>query len=282
MKYAVLTLGIMFCLTSAIMAEEVVYDASQDTEVDEQLADMNFGAEEDLEVHADWEDPPTWIVKALFQFPIDIESWALVDQAILQLHVLDNSIDPGPLDIFRATEDWTEMSVTWNTRPGEDRVLVVSENAPPVQLVPVLWELNVTDIVQAWVNGSFENHGFYIDVPDNNNWVDVDLATRENPDPDIRPKLWINYWLDNVEEDPVENLSLSVTPVSKHSVAINLSLPVSTPATLSIFDASGALVQTFNPQSGNQSISWTGKPGVYFVRLATNQATYVEKAVIVN
>jgi len=132
MKKAVLTaIGILFCLTSAMLADEVVYDASQDTEVDEQLAGMNFGDEPDLEVHADWEDPPTWIVKALFEFPIELEGYAIVDQAVLQLHVVGNTLDPGPIDIFQASEGWDEMTATWDTRPGENRVNAVTEEAAP-------------------------------------------------------------------------------------------------------------------------------------------------------
>lgn len=283
MKYVVLTMGILFCLTSAMLADEVVYDASQDTEVDEQLPGINSGEEPDIEVHADWEDDPVWIVKGMFEFPVDIPEGATVEEAVLQLHVLGNSIDPGPLDIFRVDGPWAEMTVTWDNRPGENRDLVVSENAPEVIMNPVLWEIDVTHIVQSWVDG-FPNNGFYLDVPDNNNWVDVDLATKEHPDADIRPNLYINWWINDVEEAAVDNMTLSVSPISVGSAAISFSLSVSTSATLSIYDASGALVQTLvngSVSAGNHQLTWNPEtPGVYFVRLEAGESVFVRKAVV--
>jgi hypothetical protein len=282
MKYVVLTMGILFCLTSVVFADEVVYDASQDTEVDEQLSGMNAGDYQVIEVHADWEDEPVWIVKCLFEFPIDIP-YGEVMEAVLQLHVVGNTLDPGPIDIFRVGEPWAEMTVTWDTRPGENRVNAVTEEAAPpgTPEMPALWEIDVTHIVQEWVHG-FPNHGFYLDVPDNNNWVSVDLATREHPDADIRPKLWINYWYNNVAEEAVDNMTLSVSPISAGSASINFSLPASASATLSVYDATGSLVQNFTIDSGTPPLTYTGDAGVYFVRLATPAGVLTGKLVLIN
>jgi hypothetical protein len=282
MKYAVLTLSIVFCFASFLHADEALYDASQDTEVDEVLSTMNFGAEPEIEVYADWEDEPTWIVKALFEFPLALPEGAIVDEAVLQLHVIDRSTDPGPVDIFRVAESWAEMSVTWDTRPGENKGLVVSENAPEVIINPELWEIDVTDIVQSWADG-FPNNGFYLDVPDNNNWVDVDLATKENPDSDIHPHLWVNYHTGGAcEEASDHRVSLDVSAVCSGRADINYSLPPSTTASLFVYDASGALVENFEVSTGNHSIAWFATPGVYFVRMTVGNSTICKKAVILD
>lgn len=283
MKHVVLTLSIVFCFASFLHADEALYDASQDTEVDVELSGINFGAEPDIEVYADWEDEPTWIVKALFLFPVDLPEGAVVDEAVLQLHVLDRSTDPGPVDIFRAADPWAEMSVTWDTRPGENRDLVVSENAPEVIINPELWEIDVTAIVQSWADG-FPNNGFYLDVPDNNNWVDVDLATKENPDSDIHPHLWVSYHTGGVCEEAGEHhAALSVSTVCSGRIDIDYSLPPSTSGYLSIYDASGALVETLidgSARAGNHRLTWDGTPGIYFVRLEAGGLRLSRKAVI--
>lgn len=281
MKHVVLTLSIIFCFTCFLHADEALYDASQDTEVDEVLSTMNFGAEPEIEVYADWEDEPTWIVKALFEFPLALPEGAIVDEAVLQLHVIDRSTDPGPVDIFRVAESWAEMSVTWDTRPGENRDIVVSENAPEVIINPELWEIDVTDIVQSWADG-FPNNGFYLDVPDNNNWVDVDLATKENPDSDIHPHLWVSYHTGGACEEVLDNrVSLNVSAVCAGRADINYSLPPSATASLFVYDASGALVESFQVTSGDHSITWSSEPGVYFVRLETDRNFQTRKLILI-
>jgi len=279
MKYVILTMGILFCLTSAMLADEVVYDASQDTEVDEELSGMNAGDYPVIEIYADWEDEPVWIVKCLFEFPVDIP-YGYVEEAVLQLHVVGNTLDPGPIDIFRVGEPWAEMAVTWNTRPAENRDITVSGIAPVgIPEMPALWEIDVTHIVQSWVDG-FPNHGFYLDVPDNNNWVGVDLATREYPDADVRPKLYVNYFSNASEEEAGDNAALSVSPISVGSAAISFSLPASTSATLSIYDATGSLIRNSSIDSGTHSVTYSGEAGIYFIRLVTPTEVLTRKLVL--
>ncbi|MBN2380134.1 DNRLRE domain-containing protein [candidate division WOR-3 bacterium] len=279
MRYFVLFLSIFVCF-AGLHADEAIYDASLDTEVDEELSTINFGAEPAIEVYADWEDEPVWTVKALFLFPVDLPTGAVIDEAVLQLHVLDRSTDPGPLNIFRANGPWTEMSVTWDTRPGENRDIMVSENAPEVIINPELWEIDVTDIVQSWADG-FPNNGFYLDVPDNNNWVDVDLATKENPDPGIRPHLWVNYHTGGACEEVASNqVSLDVSGVCPSRVDINYFVPSFSNVSLCIYDASGALVENLEVSSGDHSITWNGNPGVYFIKLQSIGKSISSKAVV--
>lgn len=283
MKYSVLAAGVLLCLGSVLSADDVTYDCSQDSEVDEDLPGLNFGAEPEVEVYADWEDEPTLIAKSLFQFPIDIESWAMVEQAVLMLHIVEDSHDPGPIAFFRAGDAWDEMTLTWTNRPSEDRSIVIEEYTPDTIIYPVLWVIDVTEIVQAWVSGD-PNYGFYLDVPDNDNWVGVDLATKEYYNSNDSPKLWINYWLNDVEERPGEAASLNVSSVSNRSITVSYSLPVHTPARIHIYDASGVLVEAVEADhaSGNHSLSWDGEAGVYFIKLIQGSRTITRKAVILD
>jgi len=279
MKYVVISLGIFVCFASFLNAEDVTYYASQDTEIDEYIPGLNFGDEPVIEVYADWEDPPTLIAKCLFQFQVDLESWAIIDEAVLQLHVVANTLEPGPIAIFVADGTWNEMSVTWITRPQENRINEIQMDAPPVIVDPVLWEIDVTEIVREWVSG-YPNNGFYLDVPDYNNWVGVDLATKEHSNPDLRPKLWIDYWYNDVTEDVSDKVSLSVVPVSNRSITIDYSLPSSLTSELSIYDASGSVVETLVARSGNHSVFWNSTPGVYFFRMDVGNRVICKKAIV--
>lgn len=279
MKYFVFTLGIFFCIFSFMQADVVTYDATQDTEVYEDSPDANYGDEPLVEVYADWEDLPVLNSKALFQFPVEA-TYDIVIQAFLRLYVVGNHHDNGPIAIFRAAESWSEMTVNWNNRPSGNYEHQVTDNAPEVILDPVLWEIDVTDIVQAWEDGE-PNYGFYLEVPDNNNWVGVDLATKENPDADIRPKLWVDYWVDNVDEDATPVIpAMSVTPVSAGSALIKLTMPESFAATLAIYDATGSLVKRFPVD--RETLFYTGEAGIYFVVLEMPGQSIVRKTVIID
>lgn len=285
MKHIMLAFGILTILAVGLHADEVLYDCSQDTEVDEELSDVTAGDDAVIEVHADWEDDPVWQIKTLFQFPVEA-NYEIVLEAVLRLYVVgNNDTDPGPLAIFRAGSAWDEATVTWDERPTENRDIVVTEPAAPMGSLgtPGLWEIDVTEIVQSWQEG-FPNNGFYIDVPDNDNWVGVDIATKEYPDAGIHPKLWVNSIYDACEETPAGVTNLDVKPISSHQTVISFALTQPGFVDLKVYDVSGALVETLlnsTVGSGSRQLTWTaGSSGVYFVRLQTSTGSSSRKVVI--
>lgn len=285
MKHIVLFLAFAFFLASFLNAAEVTYDCSQDTEVDEELSDVSAGENPVVEVHADWEDDPVWQIKTLFQFPVEAH-YEIVLEAVLRLYVVgNNDTDPGPLAVFRAGAAWDEATVTWDERPTENRDIVVTVPAAPMGSLatPGLWEIDVTEIVQSWQEG-FPNNGFYIDVPDNDNWVGVEIATKEFPDAGIHPKLWVNYLVDACGEAPADATNLDVEPISSHQTVISFALTQPGFVGLKVYDVSGSLVETLLNSTvgpGRRQLTWTaGSSGVYLVRLQTPTGSASRKVVI--
>lgn len=109
-----------------------------------------------------------------------------------------NSVGTGaaPLGAYRVTGIWGEDTMDWGGQPGSEET-PEDINAVP-DSVALDWEYwGVSDLVQAWVNGSVPNHGVVL--------KDADEATEKaykafcssdfDPDPDKRrPKLVVVYY----------------------------------------------------------------------------------------
>ena len=98
----------------------------------------------------------------------------------------------------RITGDWEETTVTWNTRPS---------NTTPGELVfndieDGIWlELDVTAMVQDWLDGTYPNYGFcFLRVSSISAFWQ--FYTKEYSNPDFHPKLTLDY------TSPVESTSL--------------------------------------------------------------------------
>lgn len=107
----------------------------------------------------------------------------------------DNLIDDtgeNDFKIYKITQAWDENSVTWNNQP-----LVSDLKAVPV---PKSYSTNqsysaidVTDLVQDMINNPAENHGFMLKLNKEIPYKLVILASSDNADASLRPKLVIYY-----------------------------------------------------------------------------------------
>jgi hypothetical protein len=73
----------------------------------------------------------------------------------------EGSDDPGVLECRPVTEDWSEASVTWSTRPGSGEPVDVITGIE--SLGPLAFD--VTELVADWVDGVQPNHGFALTNP---------------------------------------------------------------------------------------------------------------------
>jgi hypothetical protein len=281
MKYVVLALGMTMCLASMSVAEEQTFLADKDTYVEEAAASTNNGAAPVIIVQAMWEEELLYPIKGLVWFDLGgiTTPAATVFDAVLKLHVTEVQDGPAELEIFRAAGDWLEMDVTWDTRPAENRDLSTVK-VPPNE---GLFEVDVTDIVQSWMGGEFPNYGFYIDAPDRGQSVCLCFASREHPDVDVQPELYVSYLIDACEEEQAEAVSFDVSDISC-GAEINFSLTELSGVCIDIYDASGALVETLmdgSLRAGDHRLTWDGAgAGIYFVRLGIGRDILVRKAVI--
>jgi hypothetical protein len=118
---------------------------------------------------ADWEEL-TYIQFALSPLPEDMH----VESATLKLyHHYMEWANRGDTDfgIMAVTSEWNEGNATFATRPTlddttiYDSVTFVGENTGPdrVDTEPEIWvNWDVTDLVQAWSDGSLENNGLAV------------------------------------------------------------------------------------------------------------------------
>jgi len=277
-KCTCIAIGIMACLFSTIYADKVSLDSQQDCFVSGVTPGLPTGPEVYVAVVSDWElelVPPT---KGLIQFDLSLLGDVLeVQTAVLTLHIT-NASAPGELEFLRAGGGWDESSTTWNTRPEEDR----GENAFGIVTGPGQFTAYVTNIVQDWAVGLYPNNGFYIDVPDRGEVVDIEFASKDATSAGTRPKLDITYIPGNEvsENEEITSITLNVDPESPE--IINYNLPSSMTAELSVYDVSGKLVESYEAQSGSHSIALDAVPGVYFIRLQTPDMVICNKTVVLN
>jgi hypothetical protein len=289
MKYMALALSILLCMAPLASGEEIILDCIQDAEVDEEEPGVNKGSGVDIMIGGTWGEPEVFRAYGLFEFDgimTPADNWVEVNQAVVTFYIVGNDND-AEVEFFRAEGNWHESSVDWDSRPDENREVVVIDTAPPMEPPAQIWEADVTEIVRAWYETHGEYHVLYVGVPDNGVVVDIDVASKDHPDTLLHPRLWMDFDVVGVAEDG-KNLdnSFTVSQVSPGRVEICLSLASFTSASLKIYDASGSLVETLMDGSiatGFHRLIWNAaRPGVYFVRLKTRNKTIVRKTVIIN
>jgi len=279
-KYLLSILCLLVCAVSGIAADAEL-PATSDTEVWEFNPTTNYG---ESETYAIWGGAPTMSpekVLLYFQGVDELRAAGnLCDFAELRLYITQ-MVEPGDAGIYKAADAWDEGTATWNNRPGEDRGMEIIQGLPPG--AGVWFNVDVTGIVQSWMNNGAPHHGFYVDISgDHPTGAGCQFASSENPDPDMRPRMFIEYHHGgDVEEDATIGASLYVSHVASGLATINYTLPSSVSATLSIYDATGSLIRNFSVEAGSNTLTWDGDAGIYFVRLQTPEATSTQKLVLV-
>ena len=93
------------------------------------------------------------------------------------LHVFVNGASGHPVHAHRITSDWEEMVVTWNNFGGFDGTSQGSFMSDGIG-----WRsVDVTTLVQAWLDGDFPNYGFLLKQVDHA-FPRTDLNSREAAD----------------------------------------------------------------------------------------------------
>jgi len=154
--------------------------------------------------------------------------------------------DPG-LQINRITNSWTEAGVTLANNPGS----VFYKNLGPFAIGADVWNsVDITDLYKNWKNGIYPNYGIKL-VPTNNLHSNGSIASSNNVDGTIRPKIVISY----SPSSTLYSLSGKVTLNGSGLSGVTVSLTGAAAASTAT-DGSGNYILT-NLQNGNYTITPT-------------------------
>lgn len=165
-----------------------------DADVAEAYPNVNRGMGSTMWVGYD-EQPASMArtVRSLVRFNLaSIPSGATINSARLRLYLVgsyDYADHWRRVTAYRPTADWSETTVTWNSAPG------FAEAYGYVDVLHGDWdwyEMDVTELVRAWMRGAYPNHGVMVRGPEiSGDESSVrEFSTREGLYP---PELMVDY-----------------------------------------------------------------------------------------
>jgi PKD repeat protein len=178
-----------------------IFYPSHDATIHQNSPNSNAGSGESLTVRNKYgssSHPYHWQRDALVKFDItSIPSGSTINSATLKLYYynwLDNNPAGRSLKLYRATSNWNEGTVTWNTQPSWASQSTTQATVPSSTGVWMSWD--VTNDIQSYVNGIYNNYGWKI--TDENYWGDYNipltyLRSKEYSNNNLWPKLEINF-----------------------------------------------------------------------------------------
>ena len=134
---------------------------SDDAWINDAAPTQNYA--NDTELSAYKTVSPASTRRALYRFDIEnsgIPAGVTVVSAVAKIFVT-NENETGPVTVHRTTADWSEASVNWdsiNSNFDSLALATIPSGSPAGQYVPV----NITALVQGWVNGSTANQGIML------------------------------------------------------------------------------------------------------------------------
>jgi hypothetical protein len=175
---------------------------SDDTYIDAGSSTTNYGSNNTFEVRPDNSADR----RGLLKFNLSsIPANATITSATLYLYERGNKTGQTTY-IYRVTSDWNENTVTWSnwSLPGGDFDNSISYFAYLPDQNNCMLTMDTTNLVQAWVNGSYNNYGLMLYSTGPNHIISY--SSKESGTASEWPKLNIVYVL------PTTTPTLTPTP----------------------------------------------------------------------
>ena len=182
--FFILLMAVLISITPLAASTTETLTASADAYVKSNAGDSNYGSDTELFAanQVNGADEITYI-----KFDLSgISSGSVIVSAKLKLWITSGG--SCQICVYRVTSDWSENSVTYNTRPSASSE---SETCVSVGGLNTWAEFDITDLVQAWVNGTYDNYGVKIFPSESGKYAH--FASREYSDSSKRPQLVIEY-----------------------------------------------------------------------------------------
>ena len=134
---------------------------SDDAWIKSETPDQNYGNDAQLSTYYD--SSTGNIQRALYRFNLasaNIPQNSLLVSAVLKLYIIDSNTNAA-VTVHQITADWTEADVTWNTindKYNSTASATIASAAPAGQII----KINLTPLVQGWLNGSVSNQGIML------------------------------------------------------------------------------------------------------------------------
>jgi len=201
MKARILTLYMFLVLMSSVVfgIETVVIQPDANSGVDSYIEDNSPDANWDgyLWLQVGYLTTPVIsTTRALIKFNLsEIPKNAIILEANLSLYWYFTSEDPGSSEftVYRINESWNETNVTWNNQPDINTTIIDSIDGFQAGNEGQWKTWNVTNTVQEWINGTYENYGFEIRKVDENSGGTIRFYSSDYETADLRPKLVVTY-----------------------------------------------------------------------------------------
>jgi hypothetical protein len=221
--FARLALAVALCATAAARAQTVTLGASQDnTLIEDAAGALSNGLGAHLFTGRTFKGPGADIRRALLAFDVAgaVPAGAQVTQAKLTLHLSKTQFGPMPGTLHRVLADWGEGAskatgdegagapaqpgdATWLhtfypgsfwSKPGGD----FAATASALEMMDGVGEYTWTSAqlaadVQAWLDDPGANYGWVLIGDESTGGTSKRFDSRENPNPDYRPRLEISY-----------------------------------------------------------------------------------------
>lgn len=233
--------------------------------------------------------------RIMMRFDLDELKGTQLDSAILHLTRFYSCPSGGTTasKFYPITQSWTED--TWNhavhieylENNGMDYVFTGAGGNTIVH-----FEVDITELVNLWINDVMDNNGFVIMA--NTNQKFSKFYSKEHPNESYRPKLTLSYTPTSSDDaiDRPAPLALTNYPNPFNpETTISMYLPEHSDVKMSIYNMRGQMVFDINlpgVQRGHHNYVWNakdsaGKPlssGVYLCRIESSAGVVTKKMVL--
>jgi hypothetical protein len=162
------------------------------------------------------------IARSLIRFDVStLPANMCIQEATLRVRLVSSCDYAGAsrtIRTYRITSSWSESSVTWNNKPGYGSAYGSKS------IVHGAWNwysFDVTDLVKAWYDGTYTNHGIMLRGPETLGWRG--FGTREWSS--YKPQLIVDYDLDSTP--PSGSIVINGGDTYATSTSVNLTLSAS-------------------------------------------------------
>ena len=167
------------------------YAGTRDTYVSQNSAAVNFGAVATLNVDGDDPNGSGKDICTLIKWDVTtIPSCATLSSASIVINVTNHSTGQV-YELYKVTQNWDEMTATWNNQPTHDTKVLGTVGMNALGLYTINLNTTGKSVVQGWIDKPATNYGFWICDPNNTDGFDFDsseAATAAN-----RPKLTVQW-----------------------------------------------------------------------------------------